>query len=144
MFLEWALYIAREGIFGEYRAALFDRQPHVSDLADYTGAYLIKSRPPSVIKWARFCYLEAEIDRLPRAVLQGAVALGQRLYGYETGNLGDLHHCTHIPDVDVFITSDTRLSNLLLRVPRSIRRAAVCHVRPNHADLEKHLDEALR
>jgi|JI9StandDraft_1071089.scaffolds.fasta_scaffold126587_2 hypothetical protein len=144
VYREWTEYFARTMLFDDYRVAIIDHEPYMRDVVDYIEPYLTGAAFAGMHRWARFCYLEARLERLPRRLALAGVRLGQYLRRHETGNLGDLGHCSYLRDVAVFVTSDRALAASIARVPVEIRHARICLVRSDHTDLEAGLDAALQ
>ncbi|HEY0138587.1 MAG TPA: hypothetical protein VGB85_31100 [Nannocystis sp.] len=144
LFAQWMRYHAREWLFEEYRAAMFDREFRLSDLADYLEPYLGRPAFRSVLDWARFCFVDAAIENCPRKLLAAGVVLGQQRRKFDAGNVGDVNHTSYLRDVDVFLTSDKNFAAALGRLPPALVGAAVGVVQPNHADLEDVVRQALR
>lgn len=94
-------------------------------------------------QWLKGPFDPVHLDALA-TLRRDEIAKNEYLRRHETGNLGDLGHCSYLRDVAVFVTSDRALAASIARVPVEIRHARICLVRSDHTDLEAGLDAALQ
>ena len=103
-------------------AALYQREEHVRDLADYAQPYLRRGISESA--FITFWLNDLDARKLPRALSGHIVAEEQLNARPGHGNSQDVNHATYAIDTDLFVTADQAFFNALPAVGAVVPQAA--------------------